>query len=75
MCISGGNFWKKHIFWKDFLQANKPRRGRELTNARPNILMYERLCKFCHSPTTQDLLTGTKLEALVSSFWNKQIKT
>ena len=26
--ISGGNFWKKHIFWKDFLQASKPGRGR-----------------------------------------------
>ena len=21
MCISSSNFWKKHIFWKDFLQA------------------------------------------------------
>ena len=25
MCISSSNFWKRHIFWKDFLQESKPR--------------------------------------------------
>ena len=48
VCISGGNFQKKHIFWKDFLQASKPRRGRELIKDRPYVHMYIRLCKFCH---------------------------
>ena len=36
-CIFGGNFQKKHIFWKDFLQASKLGRGRELTKERPYI--------------------------------------
>ena len=69
------NFWKKRIFQKDFLQASKPRRGRELTKDRQYIHMYVRLCKFCQSPSTWDPLTGTKFEALISSFQNKQIKT
>ena len=49
MCISSGIFQKKHIFQKDFLQAGKPGRGRELTKDRPYIHMYERLCKFCQA--------------------------
>ena len=46
MCISSGNFWKKHIFQKDFLQASKPGRGRELTKERPccaNSVIFEPL--------------------------------
>ena len=37
MCISGGNFQKKCIFQKDFLQASKPRRGRELAKNRSSV--------------------------------------
>ena len=48
MCITGGNFRKNHIFWKDLLQPSKPGRGRELTKDRPFIHMYIGLCKFCH---------------------------
>ena len=59
MCISGSNFWKKCIFWKDFFQASKPGRGRELTKNRPYISIYIRLCKFCHSPSTWDTLIET----------------
>ena len=42
MCISVGNFWKKCIFWEDFLQASKPGRGRELTKGQTVCLHLHR---------------------------------